>query len=243
MIRVGRIRSASDKLKYEGFISIVVMMKSSPYYSLSPYFLTIDGCNLENIHQFVKIYEKVPATKQVYSRWDDTVIWDHPSETHVIFSNSNKDDGSFTLTAEYYEWRRKGFNNKYAVRYPVGFEHRKNCIGSLKNEDDEQLLDYIDARKQIYLPNYLQAVKKESQFKELKQMLKDGKNLLIVEVDGPHGESLDYYKKKYKVDDNFIEDDTILATKENLKIMLNDTKHAFGHGYCLAVALLNLSLD
>lgn len=74
-------------------------------------------------------------------------------------------------------------------------------------------------------------------------MLKDGKNLLIVEVDGPHGESLDYYKKKYKVDDNFIEDDTILATKENLKIMLNDTKHAFGHGYCLAVALLNLSLD
>ena len=28
-------------------------------------------------------------------------------------------------------------------------------------------------------------------------------------------------------------------TKKNIDIMLNDTRHAFGHGYCLAMALLN----
>jgi hypothetical protein len=38
---------------------------------------------------------------------------------------------------------------------------------------------------------------------------------------------------------NFIENDTILVTKPNMEIMLNDPEHPFGHGYCLALALLN----
>ncbi len=235
MIRVGRIKSASDKLIYPGFVPIVVMMKSSPYYSLSPYSLEINGSNLENIWQFSKVYEKIPASKQTYSRYDKTVVWEHPEETHVLFCK----DESIELTDEYYAWRKKGFQNKYAVRYPVGFKHRNYCLGSLKDVNDEQLLDYIDSRKQIYVPNYIQAVQNKPQFLQLKDMLKLDKNLLITEVDGPHEESLDYYKKKYNVKDNFIEDNTILATKKNLEIMLNDSKHPFGHGYCLALALLD----
>ena len=42
---------------------------------------------------------------------------------------------------------------------------------------------------------------------------------------------------------NFIKYKTMLATKENLDIMLNDTKYPFGHGYCLAAALLDLNMD
>ena len=42
---------------------------------------------------------------------------------------------------------------------------------------------------------------------------------------------------KYNVKNDFIENDTIIANYDNLKIMLNDEKHAFGHGYCLAMAL------
>ena len=45
-------------------------------------------------------------------------------------------------------------------------------------------------------------------------------------------------EKEYDVDDDFIQDDTILVTEGNINIMLNDTKHAFGHGYCLCMALL-----
>ena len=30
----------------------------------------------------------------------------------------------------------------------------------------------------------------------------------------------------------------MLITPENLNIMLNDPKHPYGHGYCLAKALL-----
>jgi hypothetical protein len=73
-------------------------------------------------------------------------------------------------------------------------------------------------------------------------MLSQGKNLLILEVDGPKQESLEYYKEKYGVDDTFIEKKTVLATQENLSIFLDDTKHAFGHGFCLASALQEFDL-
>lgn len=50
-------------------------------------------------------------------------------------------------------------------------------------------------------------------------------------MDGPHEEDLQYYKNN-----------TILATKDNLTIILNDSKCPFGHGYCLASILLNIDL-
>jgi hypothetical protein len=43
-----------------------------------------------------------------------------------------------------------------------------------------------------------------------------GENLLIIEVDGPHQEDLQYYKDKYGVSDNFIENGTMLVTKDNI---------------------------
>jgi hypothetical protein len=105
-----------------------------------------------------------------------------------------------------------------------------------------QRLDYIAARKAIYLPLYLKLVVAKPQFSELRQRLAAGENLLIIEVDGPHQESLPYYKERYNVADNFIENSTVLATQENLQLVLNDAKHPFGHGYCLAAALLGLDL-
>jgi len=53
----------------------------------------------------------------------------------------------------------------------------------------------------------------------------------------PQERSLGYYMKTYSVSDDFIEDGTIIASEKNLRIMLNDPKHAFGHGYCLAWCL------
>ena len=59
-----------------------------------------------------------------------------------------------------------------------------------------------------------------------------------MEVDGPHQESLSYYKTMYGVPDDFIIGNTMLCTQSNLDLMLNDPKHNFGHGYCLAWSLL-----
>jgi hypothetical protein len=238
-IRVGRRIYNGKKYtdpQYDDYIPIICMTASTAYGSLSPYVLKNDhGHIMENIWQFSKVYEKVPYTKQKYSSYDPTVIWEHPSEEH--YTNG-------TITDAYLQWRKKGFENKYPVRYPVPFDYRHNCIGSIMDVDKPVLLDYIEARKAIYLPMYCDLVKKDKKkFIKLKKMLKEGKKLLIIEVDGPHQESLDYYTKKYNTSDTFIERNTVEATKENLQILLNDRKHPFGHGYCLAVALLDLTLQ
>ena len=192
---------------------------------------------MENVWQYSKVYETVPESTQRYSTYDKRVIWKHPAETHAI----KNPDGSFSLTPEYFAWRAKGMNCKDPVRYPVGYDHRHKCLFSLKSVNgviDPKPLDYITSRKEIYLPLYVHLVKDHPHFKLLLKKLSEGKNLLIIEVDGPHQESLDYYREKYNVPDNFIENDTMLCTKDNINIMLNDPKHPFGHGYCLGLALL-----
>lgn len=55
--------------------------------------------------------------------------------------------------------------------------------------------------------------------------------------------SLGHYQERYGVSDDFIERGTMLATLDNLSIMLNDSEHAFGHGYCLAAALLGIDRE
>lgn len=194
------------------------------------------GRIFENIWQFSKVYEKVPKSIQTYSRFNKTVIWNHPAEIHLK-------EG--LLTPEYYQWRTKGMLNPYAIRYPVGYNHRHKCLYALAEKsngtiDPNEKLDYIQSRKEIYVQEYCRLVKKEPKFQELQNRLKKGENLLIIEVDGPHEESLDYYKSKYGVNNHFIETDTMLVNKKNIEIMLNDSKHAFGHGYCLAMALLDM---
>lgn len=241
MIRVGRIVK-NKKPKYPGFKSILVLTKSSPYGELGPYVLTDEeGQIMENIWQFSKVYKKVPKSKQLYAPpYHNEVTWEWDEEIHTNEQNYVND--------KYWKWRKAGMKNKYPVRYPVGFKHRGECIFCLwptgvvfENGDIEyEELNYVQAREKIYTPVYTELVKKEPKFDKLKDMLEKGINLLIIEVDGPHQESLDYYIENYGVDENFIEDDTILVTKENMDIMLKDTKHSYGHGYVLARALLNI---
>ena len=187
---------------------------------------------MENIYQFSKVYKNVPKSKQYYSRYDRRVIWDWPAQTHL--------EGD-QLTHDYIKWRTCGMNASEPIRYPVGFKNRHKCLFSLKGDEIPEVksLDYIESRKEIYLPLYTELVQKEKQFLELVERLKNGENLLIIEVDGPHEESLEYYRDKYDVPKDFIQNFTMLATRENIDIMLNDPKHPFGHGYCLALALLN----
>jgi len=232
MIRVGRCTFDGGKRvdpSFDGFEPIVVMTQSSKYGAIGPYCLKNDkGQIMENIWQFFKLYKEVPATTQTYSRWDRRIIWSHPAETHVL------EDG--TITEAYFRWRQKGFNAAEAIRYPVGYNHRHKCLYALGPNGEKW--NYIESRKKIYLPLYIDLVRKHPQYKFLLEKVKKGQNILIMEVDGPHQESLEYYKEKYKVGDDFIVDGTMVATRENLNIMLNDEKHPFGHAYCLSVALL-----
>ena len=240
-IRVGRIVYEGGKSvhpSYPGYTPILVLTRSSPYGSLGPYVLKNEkGQLMENVWQFSKLYPWVPAARQTYSRWDSRVIWEHPQETHID-KNGRPND-------KYWAWREKGLYNDEAVRYPVGnTSHRKLCMGCIKEGDETQtLLPLADARREIYLYEYCRLVKKQPQYRELKQRLAQGENLLIIEIDGPHEESLDYYREVYDVDDTFIESRTMLASYKNLNLMLYDSCHSFGHGYALCIALRDWEND
>lgn len=237
MIRVGTITYNGGKKipKVEGYKTIEVLTKSSKYGHLGPYVLKNEnGMIMENIWQFGKIYKKVPRSIQRYSQYDKTIIWDWPEEEHVD-SNNN-------IRPAYWNWRGNGMMCPNAVRYPVGKKHTSSCLGYLYYENNNvKLLNYVDARKEVYFKVYVDLVKREPKYKELQERLANGENLLIVEVDGPRAESMEYYKNTYGVPDNWIIDNTILVNDNNMKILVNDTKHAFGHGYCLAMSLLNIN--
>lgn len=174
--------------------------------------------------EFSKVYRHVPHSVQRYSRYDP-----RPAEKHL-------DDNGKLLPA-YYAWREDGMNANDAIRYPVDQSSRHKCLYAYRNDEPDTHLGYIEARKKIYLEEYVRLVKQEPQFRELQAMVLADKKLLIIEVDAPHSESLDYYQSNYGTPDDFIDQDSMEAIKNNLKIMLNDPLHPFGHGYCLAWAL------
>jgi len=242
-IRVGRVHYQGNKQvvpQYDGYSPVVVLTKSSRYGSLGPYELRNDaGQIMENIWQFSKLYSSVPAVSVPYTRWNRKIVWSWPAEQHV-------DPLTQMPTPAYWNWRHHGMNNPDPVRYPVGMKHRNACLGAIhrtissaNSTAPPQLLDYVQARQAIYEPVYTDLVRRQRQYAELLDRLEHGEHLLICETDGPHQESLPYYQSQYpNVPHNFIENHTMLATEESLNLMLHDTQHAYGHGYCLARALL-----
>lgn len=235
-IRVGRVHYVGSKQvvpSYDGYSPVIVLTKSSPYGSIGPYELRNEKDQImENIWQFSKIYPWVPKVEIPYTRWNRKIVWQWPAEQHIDLVTGQP-------TQAYWNWRYHGMNNNMPVRYPVGMKHRHTCVGAYATDSPGSArLDYIEARKLIYEPTYSELARQQRQYAELLDRLESGEHLLICETDGPHQESLPYYQTQYGVASDFIEQHTMLATPENLQIMLNDSTHAYGHGYCLANALL-----
>ncbi len=146
------------------------------------------GVIFENFWQFSKIYETVKEQKQVYNRFRPTDGgWTWPSETHIIHSKPSETNSSEPIpNKKYWEWRKAGFEFNLPVRYPAGIKDKRLALFSL-NETSEKdtfevsegrsfrVLNYIDARKQIYLKRYTDEIKKIPYFKKLLLRLKKEK--------------------------------------------------------------------
>lgn len=252
-LRVGRCKYSGDgAISYPnvpGFTNIPVITKSRGKYSqLSPFYLVDEqGRIMENLWQFSKIYEVVPKSRQVKSRWDPQVIWEYPKEQHITYIN-----GLPYPNTNYLRWREMGMRCPHAIRYSVGYKNKGKVICSYRNLPDGSIdfanpMDYITARKAIYFPLYTSMVQmgeKMKLFNELRGRLATGENLCIIDVDGPHQESMPYYLEKYQgyIDETFIQYDSILINETHMRVLLNDPLHPFGHGYCLAMALLNMGI-
>ena len=94
------------------------------------------------------------------------------------------------LLPDYFEWRNQGFQNKYAIRYPAGYSRKDKVLFAVKESNlkeflnEEDKLDYIQSRKEIYLPEYCKSVRKSPYFQELKEMM-EKEDIIITECDGP----------------------------------------------------------
>ena len=254
-----------------GFTTILCLTPSSPYGPISPYSLKdAEGRLMENIWQFAKIYETVPVTKQRYSRYSQRVIWEHGAERHLTAAGTPtpaywawRAKGMHCECAIRYP---VGFGHRHACRGALTGPDTGHCVKpEPEAEADENvrqaqaeakdkqppkkkarrelpLLSYIDSRRQIYLPVYARLLQGHPLFCSLQAQHRRGVNLLIVEVDGPHRESLDYYRAKYpaQVAAGFTitDNECVEATETAMTLLLNDPKHPFGHGYCLAMAVM-----
>ncbi len=80
---------------------------------------------------------------------------------------------------KYFNWARAGFQDQRAHRYPMG----KGSIPAYSWWNGKKL-SYIEARKEIYIPVYSQAVAKSEAFHELQQVYKSKQDIWLWDFDG-----------------------------------------------------------
>jgi len=155
--------------------------KSKEWNGLSPFFLSPVNINAYNV-------ENVWQYSKVYP--------------HQVDENNNPTD-------DYFEWRKKGFATRRAIRYPMG----KGAIPLYSLWNGEKL-DYIEARKKIYYPVYSQAVMRTETYKKLYELFQE-ENVHLWDYDG-----YDY-------------------RHTTLKEVLNNPKRKMGHAFVLVALLKN----
>jgi len=82
-------------------------------------------------------------------------------------------------TARYYEWRDWGFNQTKAYRYPMG-----KGAAPLYSLWQGNKLNYIEARKSIYIPEYARNVVKTTSYNRLEKVYHNHPdNLVLLDFD------------------------------------------------------------
>ncbi len=161
-----------------------------PFKDLSPFYLgpIVDPHTGENCLNFENYWQ---YSKVYLDQWD----FDKP-------------------TPGYWEWRKQGFNNNRAIRYPKGKGAKP--FGSLFGNE---ILDYITARKRIYAPFYAGLVACTYSYTLLyKWLIIDNRDVVLRDYDG-----YDY-------------------TSLNMSLIevINNPKRKMGHAFILAGMLTGM---
>ena len=121
---------------------------------LSPFFL--GPCTLYNNYWSYTV-ENAWQYSKVYAQ-------------HLFMGNPSPD---------YFHWAITGWSSPRAVRYPMGKGAKPEY-----SFWDGQKLKYIEARKQIYIPLYAEAVRKTEAFRILIQIYSENKDICLLDFDG-----------------------------------------------------------
>jgi hypothetical protein len=125
----------------EGYTVIDTTSNSGAYSGLSPFI--IGPCKLYNGH----------IAENMENGWQFAKVYKHHT------------DDLGNPTQAYWDWAKKGWEDKWAHRYPMG----KGAIPEYSLWQNEKL-GYIEARKRIYGPLYAHAVVRTTSFDRVFQM-------------------------------------------------------------------------
>lgn len=137
----------------------------------------------------------------------------------------------------YKRWKKSIWKCQKPIRYPNTRNRVSRTQFTLlkyknsQNKIKKKRLDYIQSRKRIYYKEYIRLARKTKEYQELLQMLINGKHLLISEIDVPAKHKKSIYSD---CDDN----NNCKMTIKKLNKLIEDPNEPFGHGLCLAKALL-----
>jgi hypothetical protein len=246
MIATQQIKSTNAKpINLEDYEIInVLKWNNSKWKQLCPYLLKTDGNEIcfntggilfENFYQGCKVYDIIyknevyPSKNQMnnpnYLWWKFEPI--NPSGDIILVNNKINYD-------LYFRWRNSLWNCLNPIRYPNKIYRRKNTqfVLCIDKDGNENRLDYISSRKEIYVKEYIRLIKKLPEYLNLLNKLINGKNIMICEIDVPAKNKKGLYGE-YSDENNIS-----FMSIEKLELLLNDTNEAFGHGLCLAYSLL-----
>jgi hypothetical protein len=246
MICTQRIKTITQKpIKTDDFETVNVMNWHNKWKELSPYYLRTDAteCNLneggiifENFWQGSKIFDivyPIEVYASAYHKNNPKYLWwkyDTVSEYDILYNKKTK-----VIDYELYsKWRTSLWNCQNPIRYPNGINNRKRTQFSVLFDFDnnESRLGYIDARKKLYVNEYMRLVRKTNTYKKLLALLNNDVNLIICEIDVPSHDKKSVYGQNCDDHGNY------KITNKRLDILINDPAEAFGHGLCLSKALL-----
>jgi len=87
-------------------------------------------------------------------------------------------DGGNNPTDAYLEWAKKGWADSFAHRYPMG-----KGFSPLYSLWKGKHLSYIEARREIYIPLYAEAVGKTGAFQKLKELYETMGEIWLLDFD------------------------------------------------------------
>lgn len=185
-LTMGKIRVIGGKDKVNGDYINTTSKSTNWSRGLSPFFL-----------KDIELYNGYKA-KNMENAWQFSKVYKDQADS----------DGN--PTQAYFDWAINGWNSDWAFRYPMG----KGAI-PLYSFWDGQKLDYIQARKAIYLPLYAKSVVKTEAFKILKGIYEKEGNITLWDFDG-----YDY-----------------MTLGMTLQEVLLEPKRKMGHAFVLAMLL------
>jgi hypothetical protein len=212
-IRIAQQARGESYPVYENYENIPAWSRGKgDWKKLSPFYLKFeDGEIFENFWQSFKVWEKVYKQK--------TKNWNWPEEKHV--------DEEEMPNEKWFKWHEALLHHNLPVRRPNGKEIPLYAFWNNKK------LGVVESRKEIYIPYLKKLYRANPVYLKLLEKIRSGKNIMIIEPDGPF---LEAYPNGLEVNLELLNN---LIEKTNYKEEGFPKKYRpYGHGYVLAMTLL-----